>query len=80
MQDISREEFSLLNGGCDKDAATIITGTDCTLERIKLGRTPDIEPVSIKLEEPDIFPWHTTTAHIGSNLLYVCDAQKHSFN
>lgn len=67
MQDISREEFSLLNGGCDKDA-TIITGNDCTLERIKLGRTPDIEPVSIKLEEPDIFQWHTTT-DIGSNLL-----------
>lgn len=67
MQDISREEFSLLNGSCDKDS-TIITGTDCTLERIKLGRTPDIEPVSIKLEEPDIFPWHTTT-DIGSNLL-----------
>lgn len=69
MQD--REEFSLLNGGCDKDSSSaIITGKDATLERIKLGRTPDLEPVSIKLEEPvDIYQWQTNTTDIGSNLL-----------
>lgn len=70
MQDISREEFSLLNGGCDKDSSTIITGNDATLERIKLGQTPDLEPVSIKLEEPvDIYQWQTNATDIGSNLL-----------
>lgn len=64
MQDISREEFSLLNGGCDKD----VTGNDSSLERIKLARTPNLEPVSIKLEETDIYPWHSTGI-IGSSLL-----------
>lgn len=72
MQDLSREEYGLLNGGCDKD--TIIAGSESSLERIKLGRTPELEPssssVSVKLEDPvDVFPWHTTTTNIGSNLL-----------
>lgn len=71
MQDLSREEFSLLNAGCDKD--TIITGTESSLERIKLGRTPELEAstsASTKLDDPvDVFPWHTTTTNIGSNLL-----------
>lgn len=64
MQDISREEFSLLNGGCDKD----VTGNDSPLERIKLACTPNLETVSIKLEETDIYPWHSTGI-IGSSLL-----------
>lgn len=64
MQDISREEFSLLNGGCDKDVTVNVS----PLERIKLARTPNLEPVSIKLEETDIYPWHSTGI-IGSSLL-----------
>lgn len=67
MQDLSREEFNLLHG--DKDS--IIANTD-SLERLKLGRTPDLDPlpVSIKLEDPaDAFPWQTTSTDIGSNLL-----------
>lgn len=73
MQDLSREEFSLLNAGCDKD--TIITGAETSLERIKLGRTPDLESTastSAKLDDPvDVFPWHATSTNIGSNLLWV---------
>lgn len=71
MQDLSREEFSLLNGGCDKD--TIITGSETSYDRIKLGRTPELEPsssTSVKLEDTvDIFPWHSANTNIGSNLL-----------
>lgn len=69
MQDLSREEFNLLHGGCDKDS--IIANSD-SLEPLKLGRTPDLEPlpVSIKLEDAaDSFPWQTTSSDIGSNLL-----------
>lgn len=71
MQDLSREEYGLLNGGCEKDT---IIASESSLERIKLGRTPELEPtsssVSVKLEDPvDVFPWHTTSTNIGSNLL-----------
>lgn len=70
MQDMSRDDFGLMNGACDKDAV-LMSGREITLERIKLGRTPDHhEPVSsIKIEEPDIFPWHADATNIGSNLL-----------
>lgn len=69
MQDISRDDFTLMHSVCDKDGA-LMTGGDITLERIKLGRMPDNEPVSsIKIEEPDIYPWHATSTNIGSNLL-----------
>ncbi len=67
MQDISREEFSLMNGGCDKES-TRITCNESPLDNIKLGRIPDHEPVSIKIEEPDIYSWNSST-DIGSNLL-----------
>lgn len=69
MQDMSRDDFALMNGACEKEAA-LMSGREITLERIKLGRTPDQEPVSsIKIEEPDIFPWHPDATNIGSNLL-----------
>lgn len=69
MQDMSRDDFGLMNSGCDKETA-LMSGREITLERIKLGRTPDHEPVSsIKTEEPDIFPWHADATNIGSNLL-----------
>ncbi|KAJ6645390.1 hypothetical protein Bhyg_00596, partial [Pseudolycoriella hygida] len=71
MQDISREEFSLMNGGCDKDT-TRITCNESPLDNIKLGRIPDNEPVSIKIEEPDIYSWNSST-DIGSNLLRHSD-------
>lgn len=70
MQDLSRDELHLLHSGCDKDS--ILANGDTTLERLKLGRTPELEPssVSIKLEDnSDTFPWHTTNTDIGSNLL-----------
>lgn len=69
MQEISRDDFGLMTSSSDKDSA-LISGREITLERIKLGRTPDHEPVSsIKIEEPDVFPWHTVATDIGSNLL-----------
>ncbi|XP_037032637.1 uncharacterized protein LOC119071725 isoform X1 [Bradysia coprophila] len=71
MQDISREEFSLMNGGCDKES-TRITCNESPLDNIKLGRIPDHEPVSIKIEEPDIYSWNSST-DIGSNLLRHSD-------
>lgn len=69
MQDLSRDELTLLHNGCDKDS---ILTNDTTLERLKFGRMPDLESssVSIKLEDHgDTFPWHTTSTDIGSNLL-----------
>lgn len=69
MQDISRDELSLLQTGCDKDS---ILANNETFDRLKLGQTPDLEslPSSIKLEEnADIFQWTTTNTNIGSNLL-----------
>lgn len=69
MQDISRDELSLLQTGCDKDS---ILANNETFDRLKLGRTPDLEalPSSIKLEEnPDVYQWHTANSNIGSNLL-----------
>lgn len=70
MQDISRDELTLLQTGCDKDA--ILTNNESTFDRIKLGRTPELDtlPTSIKLEDTtDAFQWNTTTTNIGSNLL-----------
>lgn len=70
MQDLSREELSLLQNACDKDS--IMAHAESSLERMKFGRTPDSDrsPNSIKLEDTtDAFPWHTTTSNIGSNLL-----------
>lgn len=69
MQDISRDELSLMQTGCDKDS---ILANNETFDRLKLGRTPDIEslPSSTKLEEnADIFQWATSNTNIGSNLL-----------
>lgn len=70
MQDFSKEEYNFLNSGCDKDATLVVTN-ESPLERIKLAKTPDLieAPESIKLEDPSIFAWHSTTADIGSNLL-----------
>lgn len=75
MQDISRDELCLLsNGGgaCEREINTGSTNTtDSTqLDRLKLPRTPDLEPsIIIKLEDsPDIsYPWNV--AELGSNLL-----------
>lgn len=69
MQDFSKEDYNFLNGGCDKDS-TLVTN-ESPLERIKLAKTPDLieAPESIKLEDPSIYAWHSTTADIGSNLL-----------
>lgn len=75
MQDISRDELTLLQTGCDKDS--ILTNNDSAFDRIKLGRTPELEtlPASIKLEDTtDAFQWNTTSSlssNIESNLLYV---------
>lgn len=68
MQDISRDEL-LLQTGCDKDS--ILTSNESAFDRIKLGRTPELEtlPTSIKLEDTDAFQWNTTTPNIESNLL-----------
>lgn len=84
MQDISRDELTLLQTGCDKDS--ILTNNDSAFDRIKLGRTPEHEtlPASIKLEDTaDAFQWNTTSSsssNIESNLLYVSadDGQSHS--
>lgn len=76
MQDIARDELCLLsNSGCDRDLTSGSTNTnDSThLDRLKLPRTPDLEPsIIIKLEEsPDItYPWNVS-AELGSNLLQV---------
>lgn len=70
MQDFSKEDYNcILNGNCDKDSN--IVPAETTLERIKLPKTPDlIEPLeSIKLEDPSIYSWHSTSSNIGSNLL-----------
>lgn len=73
MQDISRDELTLLQTGCDKDS--ILTNNDSAFDRIKLGRTPELEtlPASIKLEDTaDAFQWNTTSSsssNIESNLL-----------
>lgn len=75
MQDISRDELTLLPTGCDKDS--ILTNNDSAFDRIKLGRTPELDtlPASIKLEDTtDAFQWNTTSSsssNIESNLLYV---------
>ncbi|XP_031622134.1 uncharacterized protein LOC116340076 isoform X2 [Contarinia nasturtii] len=74
MQDISRDELTLLQTGCDKDA--ILTNNESAFDRIKLGRTPELEslPTSIKLEDTtDAFQWNTPTTNIGSNLLHSDD-------
>ena len=71
MQDISRDELTLLQTGCDKDS--ILTTNESAFDRIKLGRTPELEtlPTSVKLEDTttDAFQWNTTNTNIGSNLL-----------
>lgn len=70
MQDISRDELALLQTGCDKDS--ILTNNESEFDRIKLGRTPELDtlPTSIKLEDTvDAFQWSTTTSNIESNLL-----------
>lgn len=75
MQDITRDELTLLQTGCDKES--ILSSNEATFDRIKLGRTPDLMrtdleplPVSIKLEDAaDAYHWHTTKTDIGSNLL-----------
>lgn len=70
MQEISRDELTLLQTGCDKDS--ILTNNDSAFDRIKLGRTPELEslPTSIKLEDTtDAFQWNTTTPNIESSLL-----------
>lgn len=75
MQDIARDDLCLLSnsGGCDRELNSgSTTTTDSTpLDRLKLPRTPDLEPsIIIKLEEaPDItYPWNVAT-ELGSNLL-----------
>lgn len=70
MQDISRDELTILQTGCEKDS--ILVNTETTFDRIKLNRTPDLEPLtaSIKLEDTtDSFQWHATNTNIESNLL-----------
>lgn len=71
MQDISRDELTLLQTGCDKDS--ILTTNESAFDRIKLGRTPELEtlPTSVKLEDTttDAFQWSITNTNIGSNLL-----------
>lgn len=69
MQDISREELSLLSSGCEKEA--ILISADPSLDRFKLEQTPELQPLAsaIKLEDAtDAFQWHTK-ANIESNLL-----------
>lgn len=74
MQDLARDELCLLsNNGCDRDLNSgSTTTTDSTpLDRLKLPRTPDLEPsIIIKLEEaPDItYPWNVAN-ELNSNLL-----------
>lgn len=59
MQEFSKEEFSLLNGGCDKD--TTLTNTN---DNTDIG----IDPEAIKLEDQtDIYKWNSL--NLGSNLL-----------
>ncbi|XP_059622251.1 uncharacterized protein LOC132265558 [Phlebotomus argentipes] len=69
IQEMSREEYSFLNGGTIVDRDTASASNDSTLSQLKLVRTPDLEPsVTIKLEEPaDAYPWLTTD--LESNLL-----------
>lgn len=77
MQEISRDELTLLQTGCDKDS--ILSNNESAFDRIKLGRTPELEslPTSIKLEDTtDGFQWTTTATNIGSNLLYVLETFK----
>lgn len=71
MQDISRDELTLLPNGCEKES--MLVSIEPTLDRLKLEQTPDLEPLttSIKLESAtDAFQWHSNTnANIESNLL-----------
>lgn len=69
MQDISRDELTLLQTGCDKDS--VLTSNESAFDRIKLGRTPELESLpSAKLDDhTDAFQWTTTKTNIGSNLL-----------
>lgn len=69
MQNISREELSLLSSRCEKEA--ILVSAEPSLDRFKLEQTPELEPLAaaIKSEEAtDAFQWHTNT-NIESNLL-----------
>lgn len=69
MQDISRDELTLLPNGCEKES--MLVNAESTLDRLKLEQTPDLEPLvtSIKLEAAtDAFQWHNN-ANIESNLL-----------
>ena len=74
MQDIARDDLCLLNNSCDRDltsGSTTTTNDSTPLDRLKLPRTPDLEPsIIIKLEEsPEItYPWNVTS-ELGSNLL-----------
>lgn len=75
MQDIARDDLCLLsNSGCDRElnsSSTTTTDSTPALDRLKLPRTPDLEPsIIIKLEEsPDVtYPWNVAT-ELGSNLL-----------
>lgn len=75
------EDLCLLrngSGGCDQElnpanfaTATKITDSSMTtLDRLKLPRTPDLEPsIIIKLEDSSdiVYPWNVS--ELGSNLL-----------
>lgn len=67
MQDFSRDDYA----GCDKE--TIISDADSQLEQVKLATALDLDTptsISMKLDDAgDVFPWHTTSTNIGSNLL-----------
>lgn len=69
MQDLSRDELTLLQTGCDKES--ILTSNEAQFDRIKLGQTPELDhsPVPIKLEDATDAYMYTTNADIGSNLL-----------
>lgn len=70
MQDISRDELTLLPNGCEKDS--ILANGEPTLDRLKFDQTTDLEPLAttIKLEDAaDAFQWHAANTNIESNLL-----------
>lgn len=70
MQDISRDELTLLPNGCEKESISV--NAEPALDRLKLDQTTDLEPLAtaIKLEDAaDAFQWHSTNTNIESNLL-----------
>lgn len=68
MQDLSREDINLMNGGCDK--VSILAHSETSLEGLQ--RSTDQEPTSVQpklADNGDTYPWHTINTDIGSNLL-----------